>query len=170
MMLSWRQRRMRRRCLMIALSVPMPDPFDVSALCATLGRQRGRPIHLMPAALTDGLSGLWISTEHADYLVFEQATSPVHQEHIILHELGHLLCRHEGITSSSGGTRLARAGSPRRSCRYSVNDEVEAELVASLLRNRSGGSAATADAPTGAPAANPCGALARLENALLHGR
>lgn len=43
-----------------------------------------------------GPCGLWLAGEHADVICFEQNTSALHQEHIILHELGHILHEHTG--------------------------------------------------------------------------
>ncbi|MEU8589995.1 toxin [Streptomyces sp. NPDC048664] len=39
-------------------------------------------------------SGLWLGLGDADYIVHEEWTSQRHQEHIIAHELGHMICGH----------------------------------------------------------------------------
>ncbi|WP_162562076.1 ImmA/IrrE family metallo-endopeptidase [Salinispora vitiensis] len=43
-----------------------------------------------------GVCGLWVTTATKDYIAFERQTSPAHQDHIVLHELGHILCGHTG--------------------------------------------------------------------------
>src|SRR5690348_8656507 len=89
------------RCRARLDELDLPRPFDVRAMCADLGRRRGRPVELVEMALpADAPSGLWLSTGQRDYIVYEQATSLLHQEHIILHELSHMLCGH------TGGSRL----------------------------------------------------------------
>jgi Zn-dependent peptidase ImmA (M78 family) len=118
---------MRRRCLSITAAITPPVPFDVRALCARVAADRARPIHLLSAAMPAGSPcGLWIATDTADYLFYEESTSPVHHEHIILHELGHILCGHQGIVASG----------PDAGARYSTIEETEAELVASILRGQ----------------------------------
>ncbi|WP_031465844.1 hypothetical protein [Sciscionella sediminilitoris] len=70
-------------------------PLDVPLLCARLAAHRGRPIRLMPYPLpTPGAFGLWIGTAEEDYVLYQRDTTAAHQEHIILHELGHILSDH----------------------------------------------------------------------------
>jgi hypothetical protein len=159
----------RQRCAAIAAAVPVPVPFDVRALCDQVAGVRCRPIRLLPAPRPDpSVCGIWISSSVADYLVYDPTTSPVHQDHIILHELGHLLCRHPGIVrAASGRTSTPAAQVPRivvAITRYDSIDEIEAELVASLLRGRSEKPRASR---TGPDIDDP---LRRLEDALLYGR
>jgi Zn-dependent peptidase ImmA (M78 family) len=136
---------LRARCEARLADVHIPSPFDLAVLCAELGRRRGRPIALLSIAMdADGPSGLWISGSNADYIVYEQATTPLHQTHIALHELGHLLCGHESGTPVSGADvdrlftqldpRLVHSALGRTS--YSNDDESEAELLASLILQR----------------------------------
>lgn len=81
----------------LAARLDLPRPFDIHELCGRIGTERGRPIVLTPFPMTSlGPCGLWLAGEHADILCFEQHTSLLHQEHIILHELGHVLHEHSG--------------------------------------------------------------------------
>ncbi|MER7406717.1 hypothetical protein ABT373_30670 [Streptomyces sp. NPDC000070] len=66
-------------------------------------------------------SGMWVATAQADYVLYEEQTSPMHQRHIILHEIGHMVCGHP----SAAGIALRM--------RYSDRQEQEAELMASLI-------------------------------------
>lgn len=93
--------------------------------------------------------GMWVATAAADHIFFEKKTSQYHQGHIILHEVGHMLCRHT-MTDAAGyllGTRADQEGSDlvldadqvmgallRTS--YSDRQEREAELVASMILER----------------------------------
>lgn len=130
------------RCRDRLAGLDLPQPFDVVAFGTRIGRDRGRPLVQiglpMPA---DGPRGMCISTRHSDYIIYENATSPVHQEHIILHEISHLLCGH--TNADAVGTELAARLFPSldpalvgrvlgRSA-YSTEEEQEAELLASMI-------------------------------------
>jgi hypothetical protein len=93
---------------------------------------------------TDAPCGAWIATAQADHIFYEQRTSKYHQEQIILHEIGHLLCGHslhdvsESLLSDTGlsdDRKTVRGALLRTS--YSTQQEKEAELVASMLLERS---------------------------------
>jgi hypothetical protein len=133
------------RCRARLDELDLPRPFDVRALCADVGRRRGRPVELVEMALpAEAPGGLWISTEHSDHIVFERATSPLHQEHIILHELSHILCGHTGGSRISGehAARLFPRLDPGMVRRvlgrtgYGSAEEQEAEMLASMILRR----------------------------------
>ncbi|WP_147455053.1 hypothetical protein [Saccharothrix australiensis] len=123
-----------------------PDTFDLAELCRRAGRARGRPIELVPANLAAlGVSGLWMAADALDYIWYEQNTSVPHREHVILHELGHILCEH-GSGGPAGevlsalfpdldpavvGRMLAR-----RHDAYTSGQEAEAEWFAHEVRAR----------------------------------
>lgn len=48
-----------------------------------------------PTAMGGGLCGLWMAMSKADYVFYVQNTSPPHEQHIVFHEIGHVLRRHE---------------------------------------------------------------------------
>lgn len=88
---------MRRRCAELVDGLTIPSPFDIGVFCEHLGRERGRPIHLMPMDLPAGNPcGLLVSMGDADFVLYEQRTTPMHQTHIILHEVGHYLLHEDG--------------------------------------------------------------------------
>ncbi|MGP4002860.1 hypothetical protein [Streptomyces sp. 8N706] len=125
--------------------IDFPRPFSADALCQSIARQRGREIHLHPlpkAASSAGACGVWLATATDDHIFFESQTSRVHQEHIMLHELAHLLFNHHAVSAEytevvgnllpdlddSLVTRvLGRAN-------YTTRQEQEAEMLASLIR------------------------------------
>ncbi|NIH79862.1 hypothetical protein [Amycolatopsis viridis] len=156
-------RRGLRRCQALVAELPLPAPFSVPALVDALARRRGRPIHVraLPPGPGTGACGAWIRLASADVIYVEDRTSRVHRDHIVLHEIGHLLCDHPG----DGAHPLARVLpdlSPELIQRllartgYTTEDEQEAELVASLIRT-----AARARASW-----TTTGALAEFETAL----
>jgi hypothetical protein len=90
-----RERELRRRCRKLLKQLDIGPPLDVEVLCARLGDQRGKPIRLMPYPLeVPGPFGCWIATSSADYIFYQAETTKSHQDHIILHELGHMLADH----------------------------------------------------------------------------
>lgn len=132
--------------------------------------RRGRPIELVPisADITSGPCGTLISTDTTDYVFYTIATPVLHQQHIVLHELGHLLCGHSGgcaLQQSVVGkflpnlpVELVRRVLARST--YDETEEREAELFASLVLHRVGRSGPA----TGAGGADAAG-LARLRSA-----
>jgi hypothetical protein len=158
---------LRRRCQQRLRDLSIPQPFDLELLCADVAATRGRPIRLLPMTLPgSGPCGLWLAGEQADYIVYQEATSRLHQEHIVLHEIGHLLCRHRVSSVTDGHLDavfphlnpetvrkiLARS-------RYATEEEREAELIATLILQRA------QRAPRTPRALDPASAaiLARLE-------
>lgn len=138
-------KRLRRYCAALVDDVEIPDPFDVRELCARLSKRRGKPIRLVPQAMpTGGPCGLWVSTDNAEYIVYEERTSAPHREHIILHEIGHLLCDHRAASvPGAEPTRLMFPSlDPRTVDRvlnrthYTAVEERQAELIASLILER----------------------------------
>ena len=136
---------LRRRCKAQVRELDIPDPFDAAELCRRLAVKRGRPLALLPIELSaGGPCGLWVSTAKADYIFYEARTSALHQEHIILHEVGHMLCQHEAAPVL-GGT-AAEALLPNLDpgmvrtvlgrTHYSDVEEQEAEMIATIILGR----------------------------------
>ncbi|MCG8927346.1 hypothetical protein [Lentzea sp. CC55] len=121
----------------------IPDSGRVRDLCRGVGVRRGRPIELMPLPMSaSGACGLWMAGATTDYICYERNTTPVHQAHIVLHELGHILCDHPG----SEPVDLALSGFfpdlsattlkimlARHHAGFSAEHETEAETVAYLI-------------------------------------
>jgi len=137
-------RKLRLRCEARLEELDLPVPFSARMLCSMLEDKRGRPIVLRPVTSTAGPWGLWVALPGADLIFFEQATTPLHQEHIILHELCHLVCDHQAPTIAPAEVHqllfpdlqietiervLRRAG-------YTGEEEQEAEILASLILER----------------------------------
>lgn len=125
--------------------LPLPQPFDARELCHALAERRGREIRLMPMHSGDsGVLGLWVATDHADLICYEATTTPPHQEHIILHELGHLLCNHypAQLSATEHVRMLMPSLDPAMVQRilgrttYGAAEEQEAELFATLILKR----------------------------------
>ncbi|MFI5606233.1 hypothetical protein [Amycolatopsis sp. NPDC051903] len=141
-----KERELRRRCRRLLTDLDISPPLDVGLLCERLGESRGRPIRLMPYPLeVPGPFGCWIATAAADYLFFQQETTKAHQDHIILHELGHLLADHEPggdaqpadfLRGPAPGLEDIDGDAVRHALRRTSYDEAhewEAETVATII-------------------------------------
>lgn len=120
------------------------DITDVQALCAMISAHTGRRIHLEPWSLTTDVAGIWFASGGADYIFYAQDATTPHQEHIILHELAHILSGHSEAPIDAQA--LHDAYFPHldhdvvhlafsRSC-YDTRTEREAEVLASLIEQR----------------------------------
>jgi hypothetical protein len=138
-------RQIRRRCEKVVDAIEMPVPFDADELCARIATRRSRPIDLRAMAMpADGPCGVWVSTAGRDYILYERETSGLHQEHIKLHELGHLLSEHKTTTVLAPETSKlllpnldpAVVNRILQRAHYSAAEEREAEMIASLILER----------------------------------
>ncbi|MEU6865291.1 hypothetical protein ABZ924_18770 [Streptomyces sp. NPDC046876] len=150
---------LRKRCEKILGHLDLTHPFSLDALCARIAEQRGRPIRLHPLpkeAAESGVCGLWVGTAGVDYVFYEAQTTPLHREHIVLHELGHILFGHHSLEGEDNDGQvpvvLGRTN-------YTTRQEQEAEMLASMIRIRTA-------APCPQAAAEASGTLARLESAM----
>ncbi|HEV2953904.1 MAG TPA: hypothetical protein VG015_07420 [Candidatus Dormibacteraeota bacterium] len=141
-------RTLRRRCERRLAVLPISDPLNIETFAASIAQRRGRPLEILPMeGVGGGTLGAWIAIDNPprDLIVYEAATSALHQEHIILHELCHLVCDHGPRAVGSDVPRLlfpdlqsdlVRGVLNRQA--YSTVDELEAELLATLICERAG--------------------------------
>lgn len=150
------ERALLRRCRLLVRkleeAVEVPSPFDLAAFLERLSRHRdGRQITLLPLRAGDlppGTCGLLLALGNQDVIGFPADLPRNHRDHIVLHEVGHLLAGHLGGTPA--GPALSRLlpdldpGMVRamlgRSA-YNRREEHEAELIASLIMQRTLGGA-----------------------------
>ncbi|MCK7625385.1 toxin [Streptomyces sp. RS10V-4] len=153
-------------------ALDLPEVADVAELCRHLGEVRGRPITLVPMEMpASHPCGMWVAARDEDLIFYDANTTGAHQEHIILHELGHIICCHRGagwLDEASArmlfpnlDPDLVRDMLLRAT--YDDVQEQEAEIIAYLLSQRVGG---TAERPApagdgGTGATEPDGAAGR---------
>lgn len=141
------RRKLWQRCRRLVAALSLPDPFDIADFVDSLAACRGRPIELVPVTGRPNLPcGLLLTTADADYILYAADTSPLHQQHILLHEAAHLLCGHQddsaGATLDAAARTLMPGLSPALVERvlgrtiYTEPQEREAEIVASLILSR----------------------------------
>ncbi len=120
----------------------LPDPFSTEELVHRVAEMRGRPIHLesVPGISTEMPCGFWVALEDIDLIAVEDATSPLHRDHIVLHEISHMLLGHEagndlherlplGVDPSLVAHMLGRTS-------YGAPIEREAETLAGRIATR----------------------------------
>ncbi|MDH6119517.1 hypothetical protein ABH930_004274 [Kitasatospora sp. GAS204A] len=103
--MRWR-RQPRSRLAELADRLVMTQPFQLEEFCAAIGRERGRPLRLLPlenAAGADLPCGLWVGLDTADLIFYEAGAAPILKAQIVLHEVSHMLLGHV----SPEGTSLA---------------------------------------------------------------
>lgn len=163
---------LRRQCEQRLHGLDIPHPFFIDAFAAAIEARRGRSLRILPLPGLDGsgaLSGAWIATDLADYILIDADASPWHRNLIGLHEIGHILCDHGGAAGlqqfaanllpdlSDLAIRrvLGRHG-------YSRKEEQEAELIACLVLEQADADLlpVTSEGPTGT--------AGRLAQALRH--
>ena len=137
----------RDRYAAVLREVGVPEPFDLDVFCRNVADRRGRRValHELPVGLS-GVCGLYVSLSAVDHVFFAAGTSPRHRQHIVVHELMHLLCDHGGLRGLSSEVlarllpgldpALVRAALARGG--YSDPEEREAETVASLVMEHAG--------------------------------
>jgi hypothetical protein len=140
-------KRIRRESEKLFASLDLPEECDIADLCDRLSERRGRPLRLMPVSVPGAHPcGLWIMTQTVDFIVYESQTSKPHQDHIIAHELAHMVCGHRSGTGNSVDDDTARLLFPDLAPElvqkilgrgnYSSVEEREAEVTASLILER----------------------------------
>ncbi|MEU6213790.1 toxin [Streptomyces sp. NPDC047023] len=160
----------------------LPEAADVAELCGHLGAARGRPIVLVPMQMpSTHPCGMWVAARDEDLIFYDANTTGAHQEHIILHELGHIICCHRGAGGlDEAAARLLFPNLDPQLVRdmllratYDDVQEQEAEIIAYLLAQRMGGSAGRSPASPGSGEGTASGAtgrsdvLSRIERTLI---
>lgn len=81
----------------LARTLPLPVPWNRDKFVAGIAKLRGRPIRLVPvdtAALVGSPCGLWLARDDDDLILHEAGTSDYHIDHIVCHEVGHMVLGH----------------------------------------------------------------------------
>ncbi|WP_431045556.1 hypothetical protein ACQUSR_29015 [Streptomyces sp. P1-3] len=138
---------MRRESRRFVRGLGLPPVGSIRELLPTIEERSGYPIRLTPAPVgsEQGMCGMWIrTTEGVDYIFVHEMTSRAHQDHIIAHEVAHILCDHRGslplpqaapipdqllTTLDPAVVKLILGRST-----YEYQDEREAELIGSYLQ------------------------------------
>ncbi|WP_030948342.1 hypothetical protein [Streptomyces sp. NRRL S-646] len=139
--------KLRRRCQAVIDGLELPHALSIEVLCRHLAARRARPIRLHPLppeAAAVGACGMWLATDAEDHIFYERRTALLHQEHIVLHEIGHLLFDHRtpALDGETGwdvilpDLDMSTVQRLLRRTNYATDQEQEAELFASFLGTR----------------------------------
>lgn len=159
----------------------LPEVADVAELCRHLGEVRDRPITLVPMQMPSSHPcGMWVAARDEDLIFYDANTTGAHQEHIILHELGHIICCHRGAGGlDEAASRLLFPNLDPELVRdmllratYDDVQEQEAEIIAYLLSQRMGNAERHAEPPAaseagGAGDPGKTAMLSRIERTLI---
>lgn len=143
---EWAQLRARCKSRVTDLlrHVMLPNPWNINEFLDRLERHRGRDIDLCAVAWTFGdTTGAWLRKSDHDIIAYPENTSSLHQDHIILHEIGHMICDHRGrcVLSAQKAHQLAPHLAPAAFAhlldRVSAHaEETEAETIATMILAR----------------------------------
>lgn len=121
-----------------------PSDGSPDGLVSNVAAYRGRPIVMMPMPLpAEAPSGMWVSTEANDYLIYPAETTPTRRTAVICHEVGHMLMGHDpGLVDESPSSLLSALApdlmpghAARVLARHGYNNaqESDAEYLATVL-------------------------------------
>lgn len=137
---------LRSRCEQRLSQLPLPTPFTVDRFREALVVHRSRllTINAMPTLGPDAPSGVWIATERADHVFVDETARPLHREHIVLHEIAHIVCDHQGapamtdedVSALLPALDVEMVARVLGRARYTQADEQEAELLATMIAQR----------------------------------
>jgi len=161
-LLNWTRRGQRRTQRVVTGNAPVTQLDDVRALvsaldlpatatpdelAARLSAARRRPIQIQPyppnivaEARRTGEPlpyGVWVSGAGTDFIFFREDTTHSHRRHIVLHEVGHIVCRHVGddVGEADSGepdhAMITRA--VKRAGGFAADQEQAAETFAYLI-------------------------------------
>lgn len=120
--------------------------FTIDKFIGYVGNRKGRAIIVTPWKMPATLFGAWLSDgeEPKEYIFYRENVPLIHQIHIQLHELSHLLLSHPTlritrdliIERMQGGLTLPFDDLVRLRSTDKTELETEAETLASLIQER----------------------------------
>ncbi len=131
---------LRRACRRLLRELGIQAPFEVARLCSRVAEHRGRAIRLVPHDIpASGPFGAWLGGTRTDYILYQQSTTSAHQDHIILHELAHMLALELG----SAADHVLLAGqaafvAPERQRGFGATSDLELDMDAVRRALRTG--------------------------------
>lgn len=120
----------------------LPSHVTLGGLIAIVAARRRRIIEIEATNILNGTSvcGLWLSTDRREIVLHAVTDSVLHRQQFVLHELGHMILRHDelGISSEYAAALFPHLDGEmvsRALARSSFVDDMEAaaETLADLL-------------------------------------
>lgn len=88
---------------LIARLPELPVPWDIAELCERLAVLRGRPVIVREMDIPALPFAFWRGTDSADFIVHRTGMTGYYRDHVILHEVCHMLAGHN--VTETGGTQ-----------------------------------------------------------------
>lgn len=138
-------RPLQQRCRRMLADLDLPEALNLDLLLERLAERRGRPLRLLPLlpGLRDEPSGMWVPLPDEDVIFAESSISDWYRDHVVLHEVGHMLWGHQGAVRDVAGwlgqygvERAHPAPVAMRCAATAHEQEREAEMIALLLEAR----------------------------------
>jgi hypothetical protein len=96
---------------------PVPKPWRIDELCERLAEQRGRELVLCRVDLPALPFALWYDDGDRDYVIYRAGIRGYYRDHIILHEICHILAEHNTVERSA------------------LHENTDADIVSLLVEN-----------------------------------
>ncbi len=103
------------------------EQFALDEFARWLEWRRGRAIVFVEWEFPPDVSGIWVACDGCDYVYYDADTVSIHRAHHRLHELGHILREHSGLSF------VVNSDAPLQS---DDREDVEAEVLAALIQKR----------------------------------
>lgn len=129
-------------------SLALPVHLNLERLVEVVEGVRQRPIQIEAAGALNGgsICGLWLSTDDVEIVLHAVSPSGLHRQQFVLHELGHMVLRHDELVVPADYLAVLFPNLPaalvsRVLARSSFTDELEAaaeslaDLFAAAIRN-----------------------------------
>ena len=135
--------------------------FTVESFVRCIEAVRGRSIVFVPTAFPAGYYGAWITAkdEPVEYVCYNENLPQLHQAHVKLHELAHIICGHETLALNNREMKkLLDNGGDLSAilCRSnelkSAQSEREAEMMAAMIQAMVHGQAGQPELASSSPA------------------
>lgn len=129
-------------------ALQLPAHLNLERLVEVVEGVRHRPIQIEAAGVLNGgsLCGLWLSTDDVEIILHAVSPSGLHRQQFVLHELGHMVLRHDELVVPADYIEVLFPNLPvglvsRVLARSSFTDDLEAaaeslaDLFAAAIRN-----------------------------------
>ncbi|OJF14435.1 hypothetical protein [Couchioplanes caeruleus] len=115
---------------LVARLPELPEPWHIEVLCRDVARLRGRPLTVHGVSLRGLPSGLWYDDGVSDRIIHRASATGYYRDHIILHELCHILAGH-GVPRPKVVAEMTRTGPAGRAeqTRARLCDSIEEEVA-----------------------------------------
>ncbi|MGO4145754.1 hypothetical protein AB4Y77_11760 [Paenarthrobacter sp. YAF11_1] len=130
------------------VSLALPTHLNLERLVKVVEDVRHRPIQIEAIGALNGGSvcGLWLSTDAVEIILHAISPSGLHRQQFVLHELGHMVLRHDELVVPADYIEVLFPNLPaglvsRVLARSSFTDDLEAaaeslaDLFAAAIRN-----------------------------------